>query len=65
MNDVASQWYEDTNNVNEMLDWNPALSVQEMRLYIHSISCNSVIAPAIFILLHKIRKNINELPEKI
>lgn len=29
MNDVASQWYEDTNNVNEMLDWNPALSVQE------------------------------------
>ena len=45
--------------------YDPALSVQEMRLYIHSISCDSVIAPAIFILLHIIRKNINELPEKI
>lgn len=31
MKDTVSQWYEDSKNVEEMKDWNPALSMREMR----------------------------------
>ncbi len=30
MNDAVSQWYEDSKNVEEMKDRNPALSMQKM-----------------------------------
>ena len=29
MDDIVSQWYEDTKNVDEMQDWNPALKEWE------------------------------------
>ena len=35
MDDIVSQWYEDTKNVDEMQDWNPALKAWEISVARH------------------------------
>ena len=35
MDDIVSQWYEDTKNVDEMQDWNPALKELEKSVARH------------------------------
>ena len=35
MNDIVSQWYEDTKNIDEMQDWNPALKEWEKSVTKH------------------------------
>ena len=39
MNDTVSQRYEDSKNVEEMKDWNPALSLQKMSGGNEYVSC--------------------------